>query len=259
MKDGLFDTKGRKTISNNTSSSNQNKLQRRQSMADLINIGNQQEVMDSILNPANNNSGKNLVPKYDQINNREDIDVESEEMIGSRILKESRVRLALNHTLSHLKPVHSSYIAIFAVFSFAIHSFFIIYFYVYSKQKLSWRRNAYEDLMYSGGSIFYGNYASYYLWLNWANATGRYNSNDLSLEKEISDDENFGMTKIINKNLIDLKSSLYLVNLSSDYLHLVLDSVSNLPGTVNVYKVATSLLSSTSTIQECSNGKPDKT
>lgn len=165
--------------------------------------------VDTTNTSKNGSSGHNSV-KFSQ-DSTSNIDAETEELFGSKLIKESKLRLALYHSLQDHKPSQSCYVIIFAIFTFVVHVFMFKIFYNTTKGTLNSYTPAYEYLLQAGNSMFYLNYANFHTILSWAETNDKLDRSFSSITNYTTDyaiyvDHKQSLHKIVNYTLDQSKS-----------------------------------------------------
>lgn len=183
------------------------------------------------------------------------IDMEQQEIAGKRLIRDSKVRLAFNHSIYGTRPSQSRYIIICGIQCFVIQLFFFIGFYAWSRKSMTWRRTSWQDIYSMGAARFYTNIAIFYIWSKWAADHHKLIDNQTVVATKLG---NLTIDKvlpapIIAHDMLYRNKIIYAVDHARQDLRSVLNSVAELAKGTNPYELASALLRSESVTKACDN------
>lgn len=182
------------------------------------------------------------------------LDAENEEIVGAKLLRDSRLRLALHNSIADLRPPHTIYVSIFSITFFIIELVFFITFFVYMKSKFSWRRENYSDIQSVANSAFYSNYAQYFILMKFLNMSKKIGSKQLINDTTVDDTE-----PLINKENTLTYSSFLSVEKSLHALKTVMDSIEVQAFNANPYDFFPEIVNENMSYIVCQGGKVSTT
>lgn len=183
------------------------------------------------------------------------MDVERQENVCKKILKESKVRLSLNHSIKDKVPIHSKITAVLPFINLFVVLFFFIGFYVYLNTNFIWRRTCYNDLNYAGYAVFYNIYSNLYTLLNFAKDTGRYEDNDEVLG-DISIDKTTVETLVPSQLTMEQKN-FFCIEKSKHFVHELMNSFAAEADDADVYVMTKVFIKADTPMIVCNNAKAD--
>ncbi|EAX97201.1 Adenylate and Guanylate cyclase catalytic domain containing protein [Trichomonas vaginalis G3] len=229
LKVGILDTKGKRVIKKHPSSGSVNQSETNSSSSGT---GNSKNTFNSL-----------------------SVDIEHQELISKRILRDSKVRLAFHHSIVDMKPRQSKLIAISAFIVLITMFVFFLGFYLYVNDAISWRKTSYNDIRTLSYVLFFNYYTNAISVLEWARRHNKYDDSGKYLG-DITIDKKYANPVIPDKYTSNAYKLQYATNFSKTNLGILLNDMSKIALTNNVYKVGENLIKTTSTITVCDGGVP---
>lgn len=236
LKDGIIDTKGRRIVKHAPARS-----------------GSQDQS-----NGSNGSSGHGSGSKGStQTGSQLSVDVEHQEAVGKRLLRDSKVRLAFHSAIFGSQPLQSPAVIISSVQCLLVELIFFIGFYIFLKENVGWRREMYSDLTNFGGGRFFTDLAIFYTYTQWAADHHKYMHNTQEIEEilgNISIDV-IAAKPIIKHSLTGPQATIECISRSRKYTNIILNSLAVLSVTDNPYEVGSVMLRQVSGFDVFAGGK----
>ncbi|EAX96126.1 Adenylate and Guanylate cyclase catalytic domain containing protein [Trichomonas vaginalis G3] len=235
LKDGIIDTKGRRVIKRGAT-----------------------QKADASEQSSNSNGSGNTGSKGSSANfSSQSVDVEHQEAVGKRILRESKTRLAFHSAIFNSQPIQSPLIILCASTCLIVQLVFFIGFYSFYKSKVEWRRTMYVDLTNLGAGRFYTDLAIFFTYTEWAAEHNKY-LHDTPEADEILGDISIDETTVkpvISHDLTHVQAAHTCISKARTTFNTLLNSLATLAVENNPYEIASSLLRQESKYVVCSKTK----
>ncbi|EAX98121.1 Adenylate and Guanylate cyclase catalytic domain containing protein [Trichomonas vaginalis G3] len=179
------------------------------------------------------------------------VDLETQEVVSKRVLRDSKVRLAFHQSIHTLHPHHMKNLTILANSILVVCFSIFIAYYAYQKDKLKWRRDAFVEFRYMSLALDKTYYASFVLTLEWARMHDRYD-NSTEIMGNISID--FEDNPIAKNKWEPAYETIYqTVDQAKDFLETLYQSMADSARTEDIYEIIPLLLKPRSKIYACTN------
>ncbi|EAX89127.1 hypothetical protein TVAG_008520 [Trichomonas vaginalis G3] len=183
------------------------------------------------------------------------MDVERQEVACKKLIRDSKLRLAFNHSIKDGLPIESKLTGILSLINFIVILFFFVGFTIYLNKELSWMRGSYEDLSLAGYSVFYNIYSNVYTLSKFAQDTNRYVDNEEILG-DISIDKSTVTILVPSELSLEMKNFV-CIKYSKDYLGDLLNSLASQAMDFDIYEMAKELITTQSLMTVCADAKAD--
>ncbi|EAX90900.1 Adenylate and Guanylate cyclase catalytic domain containing protein [Trichomonas vaginalis G3] len=224
LKDGILDTKGNIVRNNN----NQNSK------------GSQSS--------ANSNGSTNSSSLFESMS----IDVEKQEIVCKKVLRDSKVRLAFNNAVSGLKPKQSKFIVIQCIFNIVLILVFFIGYFLFFRSKISWRKTSYKEIENSCYSICFNVMTNIYTLVVFAFQNGRFDGNELRIGDITVDN----LQPLVPIDITFPQMIFYCIDTSRKYFDSLLNELAEMARNTNVYEILPVLLKTITNFHVCDGGEP---